>query len=78
MKMSSKPMPISVRIVRTLDQPQRGSEDDRAGAFAAHQRAGDVEAGLRQKLVEVEAGDAAGDAGILCADEIGIAYRGGV
>jgi hypothetical protein len=41
-------------------------EDDGAGAFAADERAGDVEAVLGQELVEVEAGDAARDAGNFC------------
>ena len=51
-----------------LDELESGAEDDGAGAFAADEGAGDVEAVFGQELVEVVAGDAAGDAGKLCAD----------
>ena len=77
MKMSSKPMPTSVRYCGLFDEAQRGSEDDGAGAFAADEGAGDVEAVFGEKLVEVEAGDAAGDAGKLFADERRRRSRGG-
>ena len=46
-----------------FDEAERGAEDDGAGAFAADEGAGDVEAVFGEELVEVEAGDAAGDVG---------------
>ena len=47
---------------RTGGEVERGGEDIDAGAFAANEGAGDVEAALGQQLVEVVAGDAARDA----------------
>ena len=41
---------------------ERGGDDVGAGAFRTHQRAGDVEVVFGQQLVEVIAGDAAGNA----------------
>ena len=46
---------------RAVHQAQRCFEHGDAGAFAADQRARDVEAILRKQLVEVVAGDAAGN-----------------
>ncbi len=65
-----------------FDELERCAEDDGAGAFAADQGAGDVEAVFGEELVEVEAGDAAGDAGKICADLVGVGvadvFEGGV
>ena len=55
------------------DQAQQGLEDRDAGALAAHQRPGDVEAVLGQQLVEAEARDPAGDVGEARADQVGVA-----
>ena len=52
---------------------QRGGEDIGASALGADQGARNMEVVFRQQLVEVVAGDAAGDAGKLLADERGIA-----
>ncbi len=48
-------------------------DDAGAGAFGTDEGAGDVEAVFREQLVEVVAGDAAGDAGVFLADEGGVA-----
>ncbi len=65
-----------------LDELEGGAEDDGAGAFAADEGAGEVEVVFREELVEVEAGDAAGDAGEFCADVAGVGvadmFEGGV
>ncbi len=58
--------------LRAFDEVERGAEDDGAGAFAADEGAGDVEVVFGEELVEVEAGDAAGDAGEFCADRVGV------
>ncbi len=58
-------------VLRALAQFAGGFEDGDAGALGAHQRARDVEAVLRQELVEVVAGDAARDVGESLADEAG-------
>ena len=56
---------------------QRGFEDGDAGAFAADQRAGDVEAVFGQELVEVVAGDAARECrGNSRGSRVGVACRG--
>ena len=55
-----------------LDEVERGAEDDGAGAFAADEGAGYVEVVFGEELVEVEAGDAAGDVGELGADQVGV------
>ena len=55
-----------------LDEIECGTEDDGAGAFAADEGSGYVEVAFGEKLVEVEAGDAAGNVGELCADLIGV------
>ena len=47
---------------RAGSEVERGGEDVDAGAFAADESAGDVEAAFRQELVEVVAGDATRDA----------------
>ena len=52
---------------------ERGGDDVGAGAFRAHQRAGDVEVVFGQQLVEVVAGDAAGNARKLFAHQGGVA-----
>ena len=52
---------------------ERGGDDVGAGAFRADQRARDVEVVLGQQLVEVVAGDAAGNARKLFANQIRIA-----
>ena len=46
---------------RALDQAACGFEHGGAGAFGADQRARDVEAVFRQQVVQVVAGDAAGN-----------------
>ena len=52
---------------------ERGGDDVDAGALRADQRAGHVEVVFGQQLVEVVAGDAAGNAGKFFADQCGIA-----
>ena len=52
---------------------ERGGDDVGAGTFRTHQRAGDVEVVFRQQLVEVVAGDAAGNARKLFAHQGGVA-----
>ncbi len=59
-------------VLGALDEVERGSEDDDAGAFAADEGSGYVEVAFGEELVEVEAGDAAGDVGEFCADEVGV------
>ena len=71
--MSGKPMPTRVRKGGSRTRLEGGGEDDGAGAFGADEGAGDVEAVLGEELVEVEAGDAAGDVGEAGADEVGVA-----
>ena len=58
---------------RAGDEVERGGDDVGAGAFRAHQRAGDVEVVFGQQLVEVVAGDAAGNARELFAHQGGVA-----
>ena len=60
-----------------FDEVERGAEDDDAGAFAADEGSGDVEVVFGEELVEVEAGDAAGDVGELCADLVGVGVADG-
>ena len=55
-----------------LDQTARGFESCRASAFRADERAGDVEAVFREKVVEVVAGDAAWDVWEFLADQVGV------
>ena len=54
-----------------------GFEDGDAGAFAADECAGNVESVFRKELVEVVAGDAAGDIGEALADEVAVSGRAG-
>jgi hypothetical protein len=65
-----------------FDELEGGAEDDGAGAFAADEGSGEVEVVLGEELVEVEAGDATGDAGEFCADLVGVGvadvFEGGV
>ena len=46
-----------------FDELECGAEDDGAGAFAADEGAGDVEVVFGEELVEIVAGDAAGNVG---------------
>ncbi len=46
-------------VLRAVDEPQRRAEHDRARAFGADERPGDMEAVLGKKLIEVVARDAA-------------------
>ena len=55
-----------------LDQAAGGFEDCGAGAFGADQGAGDVESVFGEQVVEVVAGDAAGDVGEFLADQVGV------
>ena len=55
-----------------FDELERSAQDDGAGAFAADEGSGEVEVVFGEELVEVEAGDAAGDAREFCADLIGV------
>ncbi len=57
---------------RTGGEVERGGDDRGAGALGADQRAGYVEAVLVEQLVEVVAGDAAGNARESFADERGV------
>ena len=57
---------------RTFDQAAGGFEDGGAGSFGADQSAGDVESVFGQQVIQVVAGDAAGDVGELLADEVGV------
>ncbi len=57
---------------RAGGEVERGGDDVGAGALRADQRAGDVEAVLGQQLVEVVAGDAAGNAREFFAYERGV------
>ena len=61
MNASAKPSTTRLAVLRALYQPHRRLEHRDARAFGAHQRAGDMEAVLRQQLVKVVAGDAARD-----------------
>jgi hypothetical protein len=61
---------------RAGGEVERGGDDGGAGALGADQRAGDVEAVFVEQLVEVVAGDAAGNAGKFLADERGSSGRG--
>lgn len=54
-------------------QDQLRPQDGDTGAFAADQRAGDIEAVLRQQLIEVVPGDPARDVRIPRADFVGVA-----
>ena len=58
---------------RTVDKLTSRFEDERAGALGADQGLGQVEAALRQQLVEVEAGDPPGDVGVARPDRLGVA-----
>ena len=57
---------------RTFDQAAGGFENRGAGSFGADQGAGDVEAVFGEQVVEVVAGDAAGDVGKFLADQIAV------
>ena len=60
-----------------FDELEGGAEDDGAGTFAADQGASYVEGVFGEELVEVEAGDAAGDVGELLADLGGVGVAEG-
>ena len=68
MKGSANPTTTSRRQGGLCLRSSVGAEDGDAGAFAADQRSGDVEAVFREELVEVVSGDAAGDAREACAN----------
>ncbi len=53
---------------RAFDEAAGGFEDCGAGSFGADQGAGDVESVFGEEIVEVVAGDAAGDVGEFLAD----------
>ena len=55
-----------------FDQAASGFERGDTGSFGADQGAGDVESVFGEQVVEVVAGDAAGDLGELLADESGV------
>jgi hypothetical protein len=55
-----------------FDELKRGAEDDGTGAFAADEGSCEVEVVFREKLVEIVAGDAAGNLGEPGADLIGV------
>ncbi len=57
---------------RAGGEVEGGGDDGGAGALRADQRAGDVEAVFGEQLVEVVAGDAAGNAGEFFADKLGV------
>ena len=59
-------------MLRAVDEPGFGTQDSDAGALRADQRASDMEAVLRQKVVEVVAGDATWDVRELLANERGV------
>ncbi len=67
---------------RGFDELEGGSEDDGAGAFAAYEGSGEVEVVFGEELVEVVAGDSAGDLGEFPADFVGVGvanfFEGGV
>jgi hypothetical protein len=60
-------------IPRARHQPELRLQRERAGALGPDQRAGHIEAVLREELVEVVAGDPAGDLGEARADLVGVA-----
>ena len=60
---------------RTFDQAACGFENRGAGSFGADQGAGDVESVFGEQVVQVVAGDAAGNVGEFLADEIGVVGR---
>ena len=59
-------------MLRAFDEAAGGFEDCGAGSFGADEGAGDVESVFGEEIVEVVAGDAAGDLGEFLADEIGV------
>ncbi len=59
---------------RAFDQAAGGFEDCGAGSFGTDQGAGDVEAVFGEEVVEVVAGDAAGDWGEFLADLIAVGF----
>ena len=63
---------------RALDQAAGGFEDGDAGSFRTDQRAGNVEAILREQEVQVVAGNAARDVGIAAADKIAVGFGDGL
>jgi len=58
-------------------QPEGCAEDDGAGALGADDGACEVEAVLVKKLVQIESGDAAWDAGKFDADLLGVSVANG-
>ena len=56
-----------------MNEVDRCLEHQRAGAFCSGQGGGDVEASLGEQIVEVVAGDAAGNVRIAGADLIRVA-----
>ncbi len=67
---------------RGFDELESGAEDDGAGAFASDEGSGEVEVVFGEELVEIVAGDAAGDFGETGADLVGVGvadlFEGGV
>ena len=59
-------------MLRAMSERAARLQHGNAGAFAAHQCAGDVEAVFRQQLIQVVAGDAARDPGKALADQLAV------
>ncbi len=57
---------------RAVDEPHLRLQDRGERAFAADQGAGDVEAFFGEEVVEVVAGDAAGDVRVAVPDQAGV------
>ncbi len=72
MKTSGHPMMTSTRAGGLCYEAAGSFEDSDAGAFGAHQRAGDVEAVFRQEVVQVVSGNASRDIRKLAADLIAV------
>ena len=66
----------------TFDELKRSAEDDGARTFATDERSGYVEVVFGQELIQIKAGDAAGNAGESCAHLVGVCvadmFEGGV
>src|SRR5580700_4452507 len=62
----------------TMDQLELGLQHRHASAFGADERAGNVKPVLRKELIEVEAGDAAGNAGETRANEVCVLVADGL
>src|SRR5262249_30509451 len=59
-------------LLRPVDEPDFGAEDDHARALRADQGTRDVKASFGKKLIQTVAGDAARDPRITAADEISV------